>query len=197
LRGWRVAVASSDRVRGFRNEFFVSHALREAPRRDDELGRGRVYSMILFDSELLMRRHSLLVVLALVCAVAPLGAQTKKSSAVCKDGTTSLLTASVVCGGHGGIDSVATAAAKKAAKAAKADAKAAKAKLSQNSQKAAAAAAVAKKADAKAVKAEEKAARDSVGATAQCKDGTYSHAVSGQDACARHGGVARAIKRAS
>jgi len=142
-----------------------------------------------------MRHHSLLVGLAIVCVVAPLGAQTKKSSAVCKDGTTSLLTARVVCGGHGGIDSIATAAAKKAAKAAKAEAKAAKAKVSQNPQKAAAAAALAKKADAKAVKAEEKAAHDSVGATAQCKDGTYSHAATTQGACSRHGGVARTIKR--
>jgi hypothetical protein len=135
--------------------------------------------------------------LAIVCAVAPLGAQTKKSSAVCKDGTTSSVTASVVCSGHGGIDSVATAAAKKLAKAAKADAKAVKAKASQNSQKAAAAAALAKKADDKAAKAEEKAAHDSVGATAQCKDGTFSHALAGQAACARHGGVAKTLKHAS
>lgn len=144
-----------------------------------------------------MRRHGrvILVGLAIVCVVAPLGAQTKKSSAVCKDGTTSPVTASV-CSGHGGIDSVATAAAKKLAKAAKADAKAAKAKASQNSQRAAAAAALAKKADDKAAKAEEKAAHDSVGATAQCKDGTFSHALAGQTACARHGGVAKTLKHA-
>jgi hypothetical protein len=158
--------------------------------------------MIPFASERLMRRHTgaVLVGLAIMCAVSlvsPLGAQTKKSSAICKDGTKSVLTERVVCGGHGGVDSIANAAAKKAAKAAKAEAKAAKAKVSQNTQKAAAAAALAKKADAKAAKADEKAAHDSVGATAQCKDGTFSHAVSGQDACARHGGVARAIKRAS
>lgn len=157
--------------------------------------------MIPLASERLMRRHNILVGLATLCAVAcavtPLGAQTKKSSAVCKDGTTSPATARVVCGGHGGVDSLATAAAKKAAKAAKAEAKAAKAKVSKNPQKAAVAAALAKNADDKAAKAEEKAARDSVGATAQCKDGTFSHALSGHEVCARHGGVARTIKRAS
>jgi hypothetical protein len=29
------------------------------------------------------------------------------------------------------------------------------------------------------------------GATAQCKDGTYSHAAHRQGACARHGGVSK------
>lgn len=35
---------------------------------------------------------------------------------------------------------------------------------------------------------------DPRGATAQCKDGTYSHAVSHQGACSRHGGVAKFLK---
>jgi hypothetical protein len=145
-----------------------------------------------------MRRHAGLICagLAIVCAAAPLGAQTKQSTAVCKDGTTSSVAArGAACSSHGGVDSVATAAAKKSAKAAKADAKAARAKASKNSQKAATAAALAKKADDKAAKAEEKAAHDSVGATAVCKDGSYSHAASGQSACARHGGVAKTLKR--
>jgi hypothetical protein len=131
--------------------------------------------------------------LALICA-GPLGAQGKASS-VCKDGTMSAVSGRGACSGHGGVDSVATAAAKKSRKAAKADVKAQKAATSKDPQKAAAAAAVAKKADAKAAKAEEKAAHDSTGATAQCKDGTYSHAASTQGACGRHGGVARTIKR--
>jgi hypothetical protein len=145
-------------------------------------------------------RHQLGLItvgLALLCAATPLGAQAKgsKGSSVCKDGTTSPTSGQGACSGHGGVDSVATAAANKARKAAKADAKAAKAKASKNPEKAAAAEAAAKKADAKAAKAEERAAHDSVGATAQCKDGTFSHAASVQGACGRHGGVARTIKR--
>jgi hypothetical protein len=126
-------------------------------------------------------------------AVAPLGAQSKTS--ICRDGSTSAVTGRGACSGHGGVDSVATAAAKKARKAEKADAKADKAKASKDPEKAAAATAAAKKAHAKAIKAEERAAHDSVGATAQCKDGTYSHAVALQGGCSRHGGVSRAIKR--
>lgn len=133
---------------------------------------------------------------------APLRAQSKISktsktskTSVCRDGSTSVSVGRDACAGHGGVDSVATAAAKKARKAAKADAKADKAKASKDPQKAAVAAAAAKKADAKAIKAEEKAAHDSVGATAQCKDGTYSHSGAMQGVCGRHGGVARTIKR--
>jgi hypothetical protein len=39
-----------------------------------------------------------------------------------------------------------------------------------------------------------KAATDSVGAIAQCKDGTYSHASTHKGACSRHGGVAKFLK---
>jgi nucleoid-associated protein YgaU len=143
-----------------------------------------------------------LIFVVLVIAAAPLGAQSKTSktskTSVCRDGSTSAVTGPRACSGHGGVDSVATAAAKKARKAAKADAKADKAKASKDPEKAAAAAAAAKKANAKAIKAEEKAAHDSVGATAQCKDGTYSHSTAStamQTACSRHGGVSRTIKR--
>jgi hypothetical protein len=131
-----------------------------------------------------------------LCAAAPLGAQAKaKASSVCKDGTTSAVAGRGACSGHGGVDSVATAAAKASRKAVKADAKAEKAKASKDPEKAAAAAAAAKKADNKAAKTEERAAHDSVGATAQCKDGTYSHAMTTQGACARHGGVAKTLKK--
>jgi hypothetical protein len=146
-----------------------------------------------------MRNFGVLSVgLMFLCAAAPLGAQaaTKaKASSVCKDGTTSTAEGRGACSGHGGVDSVATAAAKASRKAAKADAKAAKAKTSKNPDKLAAADAAAKKADNKAEKAEERAAHDSVGATAQCKDGTFSHAATMQGACSRHGGVARTMKR--
>jgi hypothetical protein len=144
-----------------------------------------------------MRHHVGLISvgLMLICAAAPVRAQATKASSVCKDGTTSAAAGRGACSGHGGVDSIATAAAKRSRKAEKADAKAERAKASKDPQKEAAATAAAKKADAKAAKAEERAAHDSVGATAQCKDGTYSHAATTQGACGRHGGVARAIKR--
>ncbi len=126
---------------------------------------------------------------------AALALPAQKAGSVCKDGTTSAVVGRGACSGHGGVDSVATAASKKSQKAAKADAKAVRAKASNNPDKAAAAAAKAKKADDKAVKADEKAAHDSVGATAQCKDGTYSHAATLTGACSRHGGVAKALKK--
>ncbi len=136
------------------------------------------------------------LVLAILCAAAPLGAQgTAKGPAVCKDGTTSAAAGRGACSGHGGVDSAATKATNASRKAAKAEAKEARATASKNSSRAAAATATAQKAEKKAAKAEERAAHDSVGATAQCKDGTFSHAASTQGACSRHGGVARTIKR--
>jgi len=134
--------------------------------------------------------------LAVLCAAAPLSAQGKaKGTAVCKDGTTSAAAGRGACSGHGGVDSTATKATNASRKAAKAEAKEARAAASKNSSRAAAATATAQKAEKKAAKAEERAAHDSVGATAQCKDGTFSHAASTQGSCSRHGGVARTIKR--
>ncbi|MGH7620663.1 MAG: hypothetical protein ACREPM_25910, partial [Gemmatimonadaceae bacterium] len=138
-----------------------------------------------------MRRRvaGISVALSLACLAAPLAAQAAtttlptKTSSVCKDGAVSQIVGRGACSGHGGIDSIATAAAKKARKAVKADAKAIKAKASKDAQKIATAAALAKKADDKAAKADEKAAHDSVGATAQCRDGTFSHAATATVAC--------------
>jgi hypothetical protein len=147
--------------------------------------------------------HSIaLAALALVVASAALTAQTtsdtkpkqKTVTSICKDGTTSTASGSGACAGHKGVDSLATKAAKDADKAAKAEAKVEKAKKSNDPQKVAKADAKAKSAEAKADKAEDKAAKDATGATAQCKDGTYSHAKSTQGACSRHGGVAKSLK---
>lgn len=119
---------------------------------------------------------------------------TAKASAqsICKDGTTSTAKGRGACSSHGGVDTLATAAAQKSAKATKA--RAAATKVSGDSVKAAAADSKAKRAEAKATKAEDKAAHDSTGATAQCKDGTYSHAKTMQGACAKHGGVQKTLK---
>jgi hypothetical protein len=91
-------------------------------------------------------------------------------SVTCKDGTKSA-GGQGACSSHGGIASKADA--KAVAKDAKTDAKSAL------------------KADAKAAdKAED---HDAKGATAICKDKTYSHAKSAQGMCSGHGGVAKTL----
>jgi hypothetical protein len=135
------------------------------------------------------------VAIGLAVASSPAFSQaTAKASAqsICKDGTTSTSKGRGACSSHGGVDTLATAAAQKSAKATKARATATK--VSGDSVQAANADAKAKRAESKASKAEDKAAHDSTGATAQCKDGTYSHAKSMQGACAKHGGVAKTLK---
>jgi hypothetical protein len=111
---------------------------------------------------------TLAMLFGLAISASPVLAQAKaKSSAqsICKDGTTSTTTGRGACSSHGGVDTLATAAAKQSAKAAKARATATK--TSGDSVKAAAADSKAKPAEAKAVRAEDKADKDSTGATAQ------------------------------
>jgi hypothetical protein len=152
----------------------------------------------------------------LVLSSGMLSAQAAKVT--CKDGSKSG-GGQGACSGHGGIAVKATAKANaKAAKAdVKVDAKVAKAnaKAAMSEAKAdtkAAAAKIEQKADAKMAKADEKMAkanakmakadakmdtkmamedREAKGATAVCKDKTYSHAKTHQGACSSHGGVAK------
>jgi hypothetical protein len=114
----------------------------------------------------------------IIVAVSPLSAQAGKVT--CKDGTKSA-GGRGACSSHGGVVTAATTAT------AKADAKAAKA-----AKKAGAATTKAEK-GTKAAKGTTTAAadRDAAGATAECKDHTYSHAKSHRGACSRHGGVAK------
>ncbi|HEV8449545.1 MAG TPA: DUF3761 domain-containing protein [Gemmatimonadaceae bacterium] len=87
--------------------------------------------------------------------------------------------------------------------------KAAEKTAAQTSKADAAAAKTASKAESKVEKSESKAAdkaakttktassldnKDPTNATAQCKDGTYSHATHHQGACSNHGGVAKFLK---
>jgi len=133
---------------------------------------------------------SLIAGLAATSSLAVAQATAKPApQSICKDGTTSTAAGRGACSGHGGVDSAATKAARASAKASKAEAKVAKAGKDSS-----AAASKAKRAEAKAVKAEDKAAKDSTGATALCKDGTYSHAKTTQGACSAHGGIAKSLK---
>jgi hypothetical protein len=138
----------------------------------------------------------------LMLSAGALSAQAMKVT--CKDGTKSA-GGQGACSSHGGIavKSEMKADAKAAKAEAKADAKAAKAEIKADSKVAAAkvdakADKAAAKADAKIAKADAKADAkmamsdtDPKGATAVCKDKTYSHAKTHQGACSTHGGVAK------
>jgi hypothetical protein len=141
-----------------------------------------------------MRRILFTVGGLLFLSAGSLAAQEMKVT--CKDGTLSK-GGQGACSSHGGIATKSTvkSESKAAASAAKSDASAMKsaakadAKAAKSETKAAA---KDMKADAKMaakdMKAEEK---DAKGATAQCKDNTYSHAKNRQGMCSGHGGVAK------
>ncbi len=131
-------------------------------------------------------RVSLILTALFFLSAAPLSAQ--KGQVTCKDGTTSA-GGRGACSGHGGI-------APAPAKVAKTETKAAT-KVAKTETKAATKVAKTEaKAEAKVAKAEKKTAMNAeeqnpVGAIAECKDHTYSHAKGHRGACSRHGGVAK------
>lgn len=148
-----------------------------------------------------MQRILLTVGSLLLLSAGSLSAQEMKVT--CKDGTPSK-GGQGACSSHGGIATKATVKsdAKAATSTAKADAKAMKSEAKADTKTL--------KADAKAntklakneTKAETKAAtkdmkaattddKDAKGATAVCKDNTYSHAKNRQGMCSGHGGVAK------
>jgi Protein of unknown function (DUF3761) len=141
-----------------------------------------------------MRRMLFTAAGLLFLSAGSLAAQEMKVT--CKDGTLSK-GGQGACSSHGGIATKSTvkSESKAAASTAKADANAMKsaaktdAKMAKSETKSAA---KEMKADAKTAakdaKAEEK---DAKGATAQCKDNTYSHAKNRQGMCSGHGGVAK------
>ena len=155
-----------------------------------------------------MRRILLTVGGLLLLSGGSLAAQEMKVT--CKDGTPSK-GGQGACSSHGGIatKSAVKSETKAMTSAAKADAKAMKsaaktdAKMAKSEAKSVAkdTKSMAKdaKADAKVaakdMKADAKAEeKDAKGATAQCKDNTYSHAKSAQGMCSGHGGVAKTLK---
>ena len=130
-----------------------------------------------------MRNKFLLQIATVSILWALAGASVHAQSAAttaCKDGTSSTATGRGACSGHGGVQkaaaasSAATAAPQPAAAPAKSKTAAAPAPA------AAAPPAVAPAPTAGAAPA---------GATAKCKDGTYSMAKHHQGACSKHGGV--------
>jgi hypothetical protein len=152
-----------------------------------------------------------LVVVAAVSLSIPGAIVAQAPASVCVDGTTSSATGKGACSGHGGVD--AKAAAKKSASSVTcADGSTSKAgrgacsghggvkPANATAAPSAAPSAAPAKPNASTTTAGIKAAPkkggndDPTDATAQCKDGTYSHAKTHQGACSRHGGVAKFLK---
>lgn len=112
-------------------------------------------------------------------------ASASHADSTCKDGTTTATTGRGACSGHGGVQKAAkTAAAPAATEPATPAAAPAPAAASK-----AAPAAAAPKAAATAGNT------DPTGATAKCKDGTYSKSKSHTGACSHHGGVAEFLTK--
>ena len=102
-----------------------------------------------------------------------LSARAADSPTTCKDGTTSTATGRGACSGHGGVQ------------------KASKSKPAAEETTAAPAAAAAKSSVAsKSAPTEAASNTDPTGATAKCKDGTYSKSQHHTGTCSHHGGVA-------
>ena len=110
------------------------------------------------------------------------------ADSTCKDGTTSTATGRGACSGHGGVQ-----------KAAKSDATAAPASTESASPAAAPATSGAASKTAPAAAAPKAAApagnTDPTGATAKCKDGTYSKSKHHTGSCSHHGGVAEFLTK--
>ena len=136
--------------------------------------------------------------LAAICAL-PVQAKDTSGPVTCTDGTTAPHGGRGACSKHGGIKKdaapAATAAAPAAPAAAAAPAKAA-APAAAPAAAATPAAAAAPAAAAKPAAAAATAATgahsvnsDATGATAKCKDGSYSHSKTHTGTCSKHGGV--------
>ena len=111
-----------------------------------------------------------------------LPAHAADTTTTCQDGTSSTSTGKGTCSGHGGVQKAAKPAA--AASSAPAPAAAPAAKTAP-----AAPAAPAAKAAPAAAPAATAGNTDPTGATAKCKDGTYSKSAHRSGTCSSHGGV--------
>ena len=104
----------------------------------------------------------------------------------CKDGTTSTATGRGACSGHGGVQKAAKTTAAPAAPAASASAAASTPAAPAAGTPAAAKSSTASKSAPTATASD----TDPTGATAKCKDGTYSKSQHHSGTCSSHGGVA-------
>jgi hypothetical protein len=120
----------------------------------------------------------LIAVPLLVFALAMPSVAADPTPTTCKDGTTTTSTGKGTCSGHGGVQKAAKTAAPAAAPAA--------------ATPVAAPAATAAKSTTAAKSAPTATAgnTDPTGATAKCKDGTYSKSAHRSGTCSSHGGVA-------
>src|ERR1700676_4048783 len=111
-----------------------------------------------------------------------------RADSMCKDGTTSAATGRGACSGHGGVQK----AGKSATAAAPASTESASPAAAPASPAAApkAAPAAAPKAAPAAKATATTGNTDPTGATAKCKDGTYSKSKHHTGSCSHHGGVA-------
>ena len=132
-----------------------------------------------------------------VPAAMPAPAAASGAASTCKDGTTSTTTGRGACSGHGGVQkatkekSAAAAAAAPAASAAPVAAAPATAAAPAAAAAAAKTPAAAKTSVAsKSAPTEAASSLDPTGATAKCKDGTYSKSQHHSGTCSNHGGVA-------
>jgi hypothetical protein len=111
------------------------------------------------------------------------------ADSMCKDGTTSTATGRGACSGHGGVQKAGKSAAA-AAPAATESASPAAAPAPASSAAASKAAPAASKSAPAAKSAATTGNTDPTGATAKCKDGTYSKSKHHKGSCSHHGGVA-------
>ena len=107
----------------------------------------------------------------------------------CKDGTTSTATGRGACSGHGGVQKSAAGSSAAGSSAPASSAAPGAPAAGSASSTAPAASAPAKSADG--AKPAASGNTDPTGATAKCKDGTYSKSKSHSGACSHHGGVAQ------
>jgi Protein of unknown function (DUF3761) len=116
------------------------------------------------------------------------------ADSTCKDGTTSTATGRGACSGHGGVQKAAKSTAAAAPTAAESPAPAA-APVAAASTAAPKAAPAASKAAPAAKAAATTGNTDPTGATAKCKDGTYSKSKQHKGSCSHHGGVAEFLTK--
>jgi hypothetical protein len=127
---------------------------------------------------------SLIAAPLLVFALAMPSFAADATTTTCKDGTTTTSTGKGTCSGHGGIQ--------KASKAKPATATTAEPAPAATPSKPAPSTTMSRSSTAtKSAPAAAEGNTDSTGATAKCKDGTYSKSTHHSGTCSHHGGVAQ------